>query len=85
MKNNIAKTEIYFKKVSEPKIGKIYYQFNNGIGFPVIVLEGQFFASNGRLSNYWYWRNLRTGKKESGYGNFYKLKKHKGGKAGKSK
>lgn len=63
MENNISKSEIYFKQIKEPKIGEIYFQFENGMGVPVMVLEGQFLADNGRLSNFWYWRNLHTGKK----------------------
>lgn len=71
---NFAQSEIYFQRVSEPKANEIYFQFENNQGIPVMIIEGQYCAANGRLSNYWSWRNLKTGSRESGYGCFYKLK-----------
>lgn len=76
MSNEIIQSEIYFKKVTEPKIGGTYFYFDKGVGVPIIILEGAW-ERNGRLSNFWYWRNLKTGKKENGYGNFYKMKRKK--------
>lgn len=70
----IIPCEIYFERVNSPEIGKMYFQFQDGVGFPVSVLSGQFYANNGRLSNSWEWRNLNTGEKQSGYGCFYEMK-----------
>lgn len=71
--DKILQSEIYFEKVSEPETGGIYFYFDKGMGVPVIILSGDW-ERNGRLSNFWYWRNLKTGKKESGYGNFYEMR-----------
>ena len=75
LSNKIIESEIYFKKVQQPKIGGTYFCFDKekGMNVPVIILEGAWERS-GRLSNFLYWRNLKTGKKENGCGNFYKLK-----------
>lgn len=64
---------IYFRRVNEPERGKLYFQFQNNIGFPVLVIDGQYFAKNGRLSNSWSWINVNTCKKEYGYGHFYEI------------
>lgn len=66
---NIILSEIYFKKVSGPEIGGTYFYFDKRkrMGIPVIILE-----TTG--TNFYYWRNLLTGQKESDYGNFYELK-----------
>lgn len=75
MIDGIIQSEIYFESVREPKIGGTYFYFDkkNGIGVPVIILDGAW-ERNGRLCNFWNWRNLLTGKKENGYGDFYELK-----------
>ena len=71
-------SKVYFKKIAEPKIGsgKIYYQLNKKTNTfdPCIVESGQYLDSQfGRLSNFWYWINLRTGKRECGYGCFLEM------------
>lgn len=76
MANNISQSEIYFKRVTEPEIGKIYFQFEGSYGYPVMIIDGKYYADNGRLSNAWTWRNLHTGERESGYGCFYVLKEY---------
>lgn len=75
LSNKIIQSEIYFKKVQQTKVGGTYFYLDKieGMIVPVIILEGAW-ERNGRLSNFWYCRNLKTGKKENGYGNFYKLK-----------
>ena len=74
----IPKSEIFFQKVLEPAIGEIYFQFDRFTGFPVLIISGQYNdPETGRLSNYWYWINLQTGERESGYGCFYKLLERK--------
>lgn len=66
-------SEIYFESVENPKIGDIYFFFTEGIGVPVVILRGHLWEK-GRYSNFWEWRNLKTGNKESGYGSFYKIR-----------
>ena len=87
MDNTIAKergdgemipSKVYFKRISNPKIGsgKIYYQLNKKTNTfdPCIVESGQYLDSEfGRLSNFWYWINLRTGERECGYGYFLEM------------
>lgn len=64
-------SKIYLKSVSEPPQNEVVFVAEkNGI-FPCIVLNGQYLAENGRLSNFWEWINLVTGKKTSGYGAFF--------------
>ena len=74
----MIQSKVYFKKVCEPEIGngKIYYQFNEETNTfdPCIVESGQYWDSQfGRLSNFWYWVNLRTMKRENGYGCFIEM------------
>lgn len=73
----IALSEFYLKKVCEPEIGKIYFYNNKEENdfVPVMVISGQW-ESNGRLSNFWKWRNVHTGEKCSGYGFFWELTKY---------
>ncbi len=63
--------EFALKEVKEPPLNTIVFNFQNGIIFPCIVKSGQFYAENGRLSNFWYWINLLTCKEEHGYGTFF--------------
>jgi hypothetical protein len=73
----MVESKVYLQRVTEPKIGgKIYFQFIETTRTlePCIVENGVYFDSNlGRLSNFWYWMNLRTGKREHGYGCFYEM------------
>lgn len=57
-------------RVVSPKIGSVVLY----CGAPVKILSGHFYGSFGGVSNFWKWENLRTGEKESGYGEFYLLK-----------
>ena len=71
-------SKVYFKRISNPKIGsgKIYYQLNKKTNTfeSCIVESGQHLDSEfGRLSNFWYWINLRTGERECGYGYFLEM------------
>lgn len=73
----IALSEFCLKKVCKPEIGKIYFcvdKEENAL-VPVMVISGQW-ESNGRLSNFWEWRNIHTGEKCSGYGAFWELRKY---------
>ena len=49
------------------------YKNESGEYIPIKILSGSFYI-NGRVSNFWYWINLNTNEKESGYGDFYKIK-----------
>jgi hypothetical protein len=73
----MVESKVYLQRVIEPKIGgKIYFQFIETTRTldPCIVESGEYLDSNfGRLSNFWYWMNLRTGKREHGYGCFYEM------------
>ena len=74
----MIQSKVYFKKVYEPEIGsgKIYYQFNKETNTfdPCIVESGQYLDNQfGRLSNFWYWINLKTMKREHGYGCFIEM------------
>jgi hypothetical protein len=73
----MVESKVYLQRVTEPKIGgKIYFQFIETTRTlePCIVESGEYLDSNfGRLSNFWYWMNLRTGKREHGYGCFYEM------------
>lgn len=74
----MIQSKFYFKKVCEPEITseKIYYQFNEETNTfdPCVVESGQYWDSQyGRLSNFWYWVNLRTMKREHGYGCFIEM------------
>lgn len=72
---NIPYSKLSIRHISEPEIGnKVYYICSDETGDidPCIVESGQYL-SNGRLSNYWEWINLRTGKREHGYGGFLEL------------
>jgi hypothetical protein len=65
------------ERIIEPCIGDIvFYKNEQGIIETVEILEGAFFK-NGRVSNFWHWKNILTGKKDCGYGNFYKIKEKK--------
>lgn len=64
-------SNIVLKRVSEPPLNTVVFNAQDDVIFPCIVKEGQFFAKNGRLSNFWRWINLYTMKEESGYGCFY--------------
>ena len=73
----MVESKVYLQRVTEPKIGgKIYFQFIETTRTlePCIVESGQYLDSQfGRLSNFWCWMNLRTGKREHGYGCFYEM------------
>ncbi len=72
-------TNFYFKRVREPVIGKEYFQYDKdkNIMFPCVVTDGQFYGKELRVSNFWYYKNLQTGKEESGYGCFFEKKEYK--------
>ena len=63
--------------VAEPEIGnEIYYIANKDSGLfePCIIKSGCYLDPTfHRLSNFWTWLNLATGKEESGYGGFVKI------------
>lgn len=65
-----------FERVVEPEIGSEVY-FKDGDNLTLVkITNGEFWNYKyGRLSNFWYWTNLETGKEEYGYGNFYIIKK----------
>ena len=61
-------------KVTSPDVGDICLVGHEGELYPCVILSGCYFDPvYNRLSNFWHWRNLITGKEESGYGNFYKV------------
>lgn len=68
----------YFKKVNEPKIGGEYFQYDKerNIMFPCLITEGQYYGEGLRVSNFWYYKNLQTGRDESGYGCFFEKKQY---------
>lgn len=70
---------VYFKKIREPKIGNTYFQYDKdkNIMFPCIVIDGQYYGLENRLSNFWTYKNLQTGKEESGYGCFFEVNEYK--------
>ena len=70
----IALSEFCLKQVREPEVGKVYFcsDKDSQMMVPVMVLNGQF-ESNGRISNFWEWRNIHTGERNSGYGSFWEL------------
>jgi len=72
-------TNFYFKKVNEPKIDGEYFQYDKdrNIMFPCVVTDGQYYGQHG-VSNFWYYKNLQTGKEESGYGCFFEKKEYNG-------
>ena len=62
-----------------PKRSKCLFKTDDGRFIPVRIKDGSFYI-DGRVSNFWTWINLETGKEEHGYGCFYKMKKTKGKK-----
>lgn len=58
------------EQTNDPPLNKVVYVKEDKVIYPCVILEGKFL-SNGRVSNFWSWRNLITGMKESGYGNFW--------------
>lgn len=66
--NNLPKDRIL-----NPKKGSECILKKDGRDIPVKIIDGSFYR-NGRVSNFWDWINLETGKKEYGYGNFFKMK-----------
>lgn len=68
--SDINRALFCLKHTSDPPINEIVYVRQGDVLYPCIILDGQFL-SNGRVSNFWTWRNLITGEKESGYGNFW--------------
>lgn len=64
-------SNIILRRVSEPPINTIVFNVQDDLIFPCVIKGGQYFAENGRLSNFWQWINLYTMKEESGYGCFY--------------
>ena len=66
-------------RINDPKIGSVVrhtgWRFENDSNYPcdVLITDGKYF-SNGRLSNYWYWRRIlpdgSLSDTESGYGSF---------------
>lgn len=79
LKEELTLGEFSLVRVSDPiPREKIYYQFNSerNILDPCIVEKGEYLDEKfHRLSNFWYWFNLRTQEKECGYGCFYELLK----------
>lgn len=59
-------------RVTEPEKYEELFFFDDGQFIPVKIIDGAFFR-NGRVSNFWDFENLLTGKKDSTYGSFYKL------------
>jgi hypothetical protein len=76
-RETMVQSKFYLKQTAEPKVGSanIYYQkTENGCFDPVIVESGYFLDPQfGRVSNFWHWINLRTGKREHGYGCFLEM------------
>lgn len=73
----VSISELCLRKIDEPEIGKVYFclEKETHILVPVMIISGQW-ESNGRLSNFWKWRNVHTGEKCSGYGSFWELTKY---------
>lgn len=73
-------------KINEPKIGTIVtrsdWGFEGDKNYPcdVLITDGKYL-SDGRLSNYWYWKrvlpNGELSETESGYGDFSETKNPK--------
>lgn len=64
-----------FERVLDPAVGSIVqYIDDHGISSDVYITSGARHH-NGRISNYWYWREIksdgRLGPEHSGYGNFF--------------
>ena len=74
-----VKPEIYLKRITKPKPGKIYYQLNKEGDelYAVRIIDVQNCGEKSRLGR-WRDRNFYTGKEETGYGFFWKMKKYKG-------
>ena len=59
-------------RVTEPEKYEELFLLNKGAYIPVRVLDGSYYR-NGRISNFWEFEDLLTGRICNGYGNFYKL------------
>jgi hypothetical protein len=63
------------KSITEPAIGSIVSltRVEKGKPYDVYITNGKYY-SNGRMSNFWYWRRVNKdgtlGKEENGYGGF---------------
>lgn len=70
----IALSEFCLKQVREPEVGKVYFCLDKGsqMMVPVAVINGQYEA-NGRISNFWEWRNIHAGERNSGYVSFWEF------------
>lgn len=72
------------EKIKSPQIGTVVrhtgwrFEGNNNYPCDVLITDGTYF-SNGRLSNYWYWRRVlpdgNLSEVEHGYGAFEKSSK----------
>jgi hypothetical protein len=72
-------------QINNPKIGTVVrhtgWGFEKNKNYPcdVMITDGTYM-SNGRLSNFWYWRRVlpdgSLGKTECGYGSFEKSDKN---------
>jgi hypothetical protein len=51
---------------------EVLYENDKGERYNIIIDDGHYWGTFG-LSNFWYWTNVKTGEKEHGYGNFYKI------------
>lgn len=61
-------------RIDNPDVGEICLVVHEGNLYPCVILSGCYLDPvYHRVSNFWHWRNLSTGKEESGYGNFYKV------------
>lgn len=59
-------------RVTEPEKYEELFILDKGGYIPVKILGGAYYR-NGRVSNFWDYEELLTGRICSGYGNFYKL------------
>jgi len=64
-------------RIISPKIGSIVkYVDTNGNAYDVYITDGSYKGSNGRVSNFWDFKKIKSdgslGSLRSGYGNFFK-------------
>lgn len=64
-----------YKRIDEPDAGQeVFYVDDNG-QFTLVRITGGTYFSNGRVSNFWYWKEVLSdgslSDEKHGYGNFY--------------